>query len=105
MLALPCCHAAAAAAPGSGADPPLGLLVGKLLGALAASEKFAVQLNPISAQPSMASLYAGGYYRSNSLHSECASGGAAGMDECGSCGAAGMEGAVLRCTAGRWLHC
>jgi hypothetical protein len=69
--ALICCCAAAAVAPGSGADPPLGLLVGKLLGALASSEKFAVQLNPISPQPSLGSLYAGGYYRSSTLHSEC----------------------------------
>jgi hypothetical protein len=63
LCALP--PAAAAALPsGSGSDPPLGLLVGKLLGALAASEKFVVQLNPITAPPSAASMYGGGgYYR------------------------------------------
>lgn len=47
--------------PGSGSDPPLGLLVSKLLAALAASEKFVVQLNPISALPSLGALYGGGY--------------------------------------------
>ncbi|EFN52034.1 hypothetical protein CHLNCDRAFT_54617, partial [Chlorella variabilis] len=56
--------AAAAVPPGSGSEPPLGLLVGKLLGALAASEKFAVQLNPITTPPSLGSVYGGVYYRS-----------------------------------------
>jgi hypothetical protein len=49
--------------PGSGAEPPLGLLVAKLLGVLAATEKFVVQLNPVSAPPPMHSIYGGMYYR------------------------------------------
>ena len=49
---------------GSGSEPPLGVLVNKLLGALAASEKFVVQLNPISPPSTMGSIY-GGYYRSS----------------------------------------
>lgn len=41
---LPGPPAAVAVPAGSGGDPPLGLLVSKLLGALAASEKFVVQV-------------------------------------------------------------
>ncbi|KAL4436702.1 hypothetical protein ABPG75_003841 [Micractinium tetrahymenae] len=59
--------AAAALPEGSGGDPPLRLLVSKLLGALAASEKFVVQLNPIAPPPPSAMLYGGGYYRAGGL--------------------------------------
>ncbi|KAL4435190.1 hypothetical protein ABPG77_001872 [Micractinium sp. CCAP 211/92] len=58
--------AAAALPEGSGSSPPLHLLVSKLLAALAASEKFAVQLNPISPPPPSAVLY-GGYFRASSM--------------------------------------
>ncbi|PSC70280.1 E3 ubiquitin-ligase UPL3-like isoform A [Micractinium conductrix] len=55
--------AATAVPPGSGSDPPLRTLVGKLLAALAASEKFPVQLNPITAPPPLGAMYGGAYYR------------------------------------------
>lgn len=58
--------------PGSGGDPPLGALVSKLLGALAASEKFAVQLNPISPQPTLSSLYGGYRAGLQREHARCA---------------------------------
>jgi hypothetical protein len=60
--------AAVALPPGSGGTPPLAVLLQKLLGALAATEKFAVQLNPITVQPSMPSSY--GYYPRAGLQSE-----------------------------------
>jgi hypothetical protein len=46
------------------------MLVDKLLGTLAASEKFAVQLNPISPLPAAATLYGGAYYRAAGLARE-----------------------------------
>lgn len=63
--------AAAALPEGSGGDPPLRLLVSQLLAALAASEKFAVQLNPVAPPPPSAMLYGGGYYRAGGLSREC----------------------------------
>lgn len=59
-----------ALAEGSGGSPPMEVLVSKLLGALAASEKFAVQLNPITPGPSLAQMMYG--YRASSLPRECA---------------------------------
>ncbi len=69
--------AAAALPAGSGSSPPLQPLVSKLLAALAASEKFAVQLNPISPPPPSAVLY-GGYFRASSMSRECCWAGAGG---------------------------
>lgn len=60
--------------PGSGSAPPALVLVDKLQAALAAREKFAVQLNNISMPPSLASYYGGGYYGGRSSLSRSTSG-------------------------------
>lgn len=54
----------AALPEGSGGAPPMEVLVSKLLAALAASEKFAVQLHPVTPVPSLAAMM--GYFRPSS---------------------------------------
>eukprot|EP00887_Chlorella_sp_A99_P008099 scaffold12.g8099.t1 len=69
-----------ALAEGSGGAPPLVVLVAKLLAALAASEKFVVQLNPVGPVPNaMAAMLGYGYRGTGLQHSGASSSLSAGL--------------------------